>query len=157
MQQVGQQAAEPAIPCFVKDTPVETDQGTVAIQDLRKNCLKYSIGNQQIKGISKTMNESGEFVCIEQGAIAPNVPDKYTITTKSHLVQNAEGTLVKAKNLVNDSTITLQNLGKQFVYNVLLENHSIIKINNMDCETLNPKNLGAKKLLSQNKPKSILK
>ena len=68
------------------------------------------------------MNNSGLFVCINKNAIAPNVPDKYTVTTKDHLIQNSSGNLVKAKSLVNDYSITLKALEKQFVYNILLEN-----------------------------------
>ena len=142
---------QPVIPCFVKDTPVETDQGTFAIQELRKKSLKYSINNQKIMGVSKTNNSSGNFICIEKNAIAENVPNMTTITTKNHLIENNKGKLVKAKSLVNGTTITKQYLGEQYVYNILLNEHSLIKINNMGCETLNPKNLGAQKMLKKSK------
>ena len=49
------------------------------------------------------------------------------------------GKLVRAKNLVNDDTILIKEMGKHKVYNVLLNKYDKMMVNNMIVETLNPK------------------
>jgi hypothetical protein len=63
------------------------------------------------------------------------------------------GNLVKAKHFVGklDGVYTVPYDGK-VVYNVLLKQHSVMNVNNMILETLNPENKVAKEILNAHQP-----
>ena len=48
--------------------------------------------------------------------------------------------------LVNGTTITKVSEEPQNVYNILLNKHEVINIHNMPVESLNPMNLGSRKI-----------
>jgi len=127
--------------CFASGTPITTDQGDVAIQEIDPKV--NTINGNRIVGITKTRHIHNVVVCIEKGALDINVPSKDTIVTGAHMV------------LYNDKMETAEILSKQldkvykvkyndYVYNVLMDSYEMIKVNNMVCETLHPNNPIAK-------------
>jgi hypothetical protein len=128
--------------CFPEGTLITTDQGQVPIEQI--NPSKHTIRKQEIVGITKTISQDKYLVCIEKDALAKNIPSKTTYISKLHtLFYNGE--MVQSKDLVG----RLQNVYKvdydgEILYNVLLKNHDKMIVNNLICETLNPKNGTAK-------------
>ena len=144
-QDNGQCIQQSNIPCFKSGTIISTDQGELKIEKLHNNFNKFSINGSEIIGISKTMHNSGCFIKISKDSLGNNVPDKDLFLTGDHLV-DIDGELVKAKKLVNNTNITKETKEAQYVYNVLLKKHEIISVHNLTVETLNPKNLGSRKI-----------
>ena len=144
-QDNGQCIQQSNIPCFKSGTIISTDQGELKIEKLHNNFNKFSINGSEIIGISKTMDNSGCFIKISKDSLENNVPDKDLFLTGDHLV-NIDGELVEAKKLVNNTNITKETKEAQYVYNVLLKKHEIISVHNLPVETLNPKNLGSRKI-----------
>jgi hypothetical protein len=80
-------------------------------------------------------------ICIEKGAFGNNCPSARTEISPDHKVQY-NGQLVKAKDLVDvcEGVHTIPFIREQ-LYNVLMEQHDTMIINNMVCETLHPDNI----------------
>ncbi len=67
-----------------------------------------------------------------------------TMVSKEHKVLY-KGHMTKARDLVNVcENVTKAPYSGDILYNVLLETHSNMVVNNMICETLDPKNIQAK-------------
>jgi len=120
--------------CFLGDTKVKTDQGLIRFDTLT---LDNTINNYKIKRITKVKNADDHMIFIEKDALGENIPNKDTYISRNHgiIVGNH---LVRAKTLVNGNTIKKAYRKRDIIYNVLTEVYSIIYVNNMPCETLNP-------------------
>ena len=68
--------------CLAEDTPINTDQGVIKIQDI--DPLINTINEDQIYLISKTKSTNKYLVCFEKNSVANNVPDKKTICSIDH-------------------------------------------------------------------------
>ena len=134
--------------CFLGDTPITTDQGKVTIEDIDPDL--YTIDGEPILAISKTKSKD-YLVCFEKHALYNNVPSQRTIMSKTHKVAHL-GKMKEAHRFCNitDKVYKIPYEG-QTLYNVLMENHRTMKVNNLTCETLNPNNEMAKYFLSANK------
>ena len=121
--------------CFLKGTPVLTDQGEINIENITS---KNSINNKSVNKLVKVNNKDNYVIEVRKNALGKNIPSKTTYMTKEHGIF-INGKLVKAKNLVNDETIVIKEMGKHKIYNVLLNKHDKMMVNNMIVETLNPK------------------
>lgn len=121
--------------CFLGNTPITTDQGIVAIEDIDPDL--YTIDGKPIVAISKTKSKD-YLVCFEKDALFCNVPSKRTIMSKNHKVSYL-GKMKEAYRFCNlsDKVYKIPYQG-QTLYNVLMEKHSTMKVNNLTCETLNP-------------------
>ena len=129
-----------ADPCFVKDSLVLTNQGYVKIQDI--NPKIHTIKNKQIQCVTKTIYPHTHLVCIEKNAIKRGVPSQRTYITGKHKIYYKEK-MIKAQNLV--SRFNLKNVymvpyNGEILYNILMEKHEKMKVNNITCETLHPMN-----------------
>jgi hypothetical protein len=121
--------------CFVKGTPVLTDQGIIEIQDITN---ENTINNIRVKYITQTTTNDNFLVCIEKDAICENIPSQKTILSENHkLLYN--GQMVKAEN-VTTSRIPYNG---EILYNVLLEENGVMLVNNLVCETLDINNVVA--------------
>lgn len=128
--------------CFPKGTPILTDQGEVEIQNI--NTEINTINNKKIVAITKSVLSEKHIICIEKHSLATNIPLKDTYISMNHEVLY-NNKMVKAKNLVGFvEGIYKVSYDKEILYNVLLEKHSIMSVNNMIVETLNPENIVAK-------------
>uniref|UniRef100_A0A6C0ISY3 Hedgehog/Intein (Hint) domain-containing protein n=1 Tax=viral metagenome TaxID=1070528 RepID=A0A6C0ISY3_9ZZZZ len=132
--------------CFPSGTPIQTDQETIFIEQINSN--KHTIRGNKIEMITKTITQDSYLVCIEKDALAKNIPSKKTLISKNHkLFYNKK--MIKANNLLqlNKEGIYKIKYNGEILYNVLLENHDKMIVNNLICETLDPKNGIAKMYL----------
>jgi len=128
--------------CFVAGTPVKTDQGLIEIEKI--NPKKHTIRNKKIVAITQTICPQKLLVCIEKDALGPNVPSQKTITTKDHQIFFNKQ-MIEPRKLVGqlEGVRYIKNKG-EILYNVLMEQHDKMIVNNMITETLHPDNLVAK-------------
>ncbi len=132
--------------CLVAGTPILTDQGLVPIELIQPK--KHTIGNKAIVAITKTVTPEKVLVCLEANSLGINCPSQRTIMTSGHEVLY-KGQLVQAKHFVGrvDGVHTVPYNGKDVLYNVLQEQHGLMRVNNMVLETLHPENKVAKQIL----------
>ena len=72
------------------------------------------------------------------------MPTQTTIMTKDHMIE-FDGQMVPAERfLAYSREIKKVKYNGEVLYNVLLEKHSKMRINNLHCETLHPDNIIAK-------------
>ena len=123
--------------CFTEDAVVKTDQGLFKIKDITTD---QTIGNKSIKGISKTIYSQDKLVVIEKDAFDENKPNKKILVAPFHrfLINDK---LKMAFELVNNDTIYLTKYHNEYLYNVILEKHQTMEVNNIKAETLDPTSL----------------
>ena len=128
--------------CFPKGTPVRTDQGEVVIEKLNPD--KHTIRGKEIVAITQTRPLFKEIVSIEKNALANNVPCQTTEISGQHKVYY-KGAMVKACELVEKCEgVSKIPYNGEPLYNVLLKKHDKMMVNNLICETLDPKNIMSK-------------
>jgi hypothetical protein len=132
--------------CFLRDTPVLTDQGEIPIQEITR---ENTINGVYVEAISRVINIDNFMILIKKDALAEGVPSTDTCISKNHHIF-INGHAIKAKHLVNKKDILKVITGHQIIYNVLLEDNIKGKmiVNNMLVETLNKKYLS--KMISNN-------
>ena len=122
--------------CFPAKTPVITNQGPVNIEDI--NPKIHTIRNKKIVAITKTVAHDKNLVRIAKHALGHLYPEKTTTMSQNHKVF-FQGQMVKAKHLVDESNgVTLVPYKGEILYNVLLEEHEKMQVNNLIVETLHP-------------------
>jgi hypothetical protein len=128
--------------CFPAGTPVNTDQGVIAIDKI--NPLRHTINGKRILHITQTVSVDKYLICIEKGAMGPNTPTSRTVMTKQHKILY-QGVLVPAERLLDfPAGVKKVKYDGQLLYNILLEHYGVVRINNLTCETLHPDNAIAK-------------
>ena len=123
--------------CFLAGTKVVTDQGIINIEKVSN---KNSINGQNVNFVSMTENVDDYMVVLKKDALYKNVPNADTYVTGNHKIFfNRQ--MIKAKNLVNNTSISKVDMERAVVYNVLLEGEEDGKMiaNGMIAETLSPK------------------
>lgn len=124
--------------CFLKDTFIETDQGTFRIDKLDPS--RHTIKGYKIHLITKqVLNPSDtELICIEKDAIDVNVPDKLTTLTGHHKIMY-NNSLVYARELIGKvDNVYRKKYNGETLYNILLEDYITFKANNMESESMHP-------------------
>ena len=134
--------APPTPICFPKGTLVTTNQGNIAIEELNPDV--HTIRNKRIVAITQSRPLFKHIVSIECGALGKNLPNHNTQISNEHKVYY-KGRMVKAIELVGlcDGVKQIPYNG-EILYNVLMEKHDNMMINNLICETLHPENIMAK-------------
>jgi len=128
--------------CFPAGTPVTTDQGNIPIEKL--NTDKHTIDGKEIIAITQTRPLFKEIVLIKKNALATNIPSQNTEISNNHTVCY-KGNMIKACELVTKCEgVAFVPYNGETLYNVLLKKHSVMTVNNMVCETLDPNNIMAK-------------
>jgi hypothetical protein len=129
--------------CFPAGTPIVTNQGIIAINKI--NPKIHTIRNKKIVAITKTVSPDKYLVRFEKDALGPNLPSEATTMTKNHMLFY-QGQMLKADNFLRTHRETVSKVpyNGQVLYNVLLEEHDKMVVNNLICETLHPKNYVAK-------------
>ena len=128
--------------CFPAGTPVTTDQGNIPIEKINPEI--HTIHNNKIVAITKTIAQDTHLVCFKKHALGLNKPNKKTITSKQHKVYY-NGKMTKAYHFLKQfKNVTEIEYNGEILYNVLMEKHDKIKVNNLTFETLDPKNIIAK-------------
>ena len=136
--------------CFIKETPVLTDQGIIEIQNITN---KNTINNIKVKYITETTSKEDYLVCIEKDFLGENIPNKKIILTGNHKIMYNEE-MIKSEDIPNVNKIKYNG---ELLYNVLLEENSFMKVNNLICETLDINNVIAKIYDNPNKNDIITK
>ena len=132
----------PIVPiCFPAGTPVTTDQGEINIELIDPDI--HTISNKKIVAITETIMLENNIVCFEKNSLGYNIPNKKTYISNYHgIIHN--GKLIQANKFVGRLPgVYYKKYNNEILYNVLMEKHYIIKINNMRVETLNPINFVA--------------
>ena len=133
----------PVVPiCFPAGTPIETDQGSIAIEKIDSKI--NTIRGKKIVAITKTVTIEDTIICIEKDALDLNIPSQKTFISRNHkLLYNKQ--MVKAKNLVGEvEGVYNKKYNGEILYNVLLETCENMIVNNLIVETLHPENIVAK-------------
>ena len=128
--------------CFPAGTPITTDQGNIPIDKI--NTDVHTIHNNPIVAITKTITQDTHLVCFEKHALGLNRPNKKTVTSKNHKVYY-NGKMTKAHHFIKQfKNVTEIEYNGEILYNVLMDKHDKLKVNNLTFETLDPKNIIAK-------------
>jgi alpha-tubulin suppressor-like RCC1 family protein len=128
--------------CFPAGTPVNTDQGIIAIEKI--NPSVNTIKGKKIVAITKTVTAQKQIVFIQKHCLAMNMPNKNTSISMNHKVLY-KGKMERARDLVGKvDGILFKKYNGEVLYNVLMEEHSKMVVNNMIVETLDPTNIVAK-------------
>lgn len=129
--------------CFPGYTPINTDQGIIAIDKLIAGT--HTINNKRIVTVTKTIDENTFMVCFKKDSLGENIPSEDTITSKHHGVEY-NGEMYPAYKLLDhvENVVKVEYNG-ELMYNILMDEHEKITVNNLTCETLHPKHWFAKK------------
>jgi hypothetical protein len=125
--------------CFPAGTPIVTNQGIIAINKINPEI--HTIRNKKIVAITKTVSPDKYLVRFEKDALAANLPSEATTMTQNHMLFY-KGKMMKAKEFLkthNESVSKVPYKGT-VLYNVLMEEHDKMLVNNLICETLHPEN-----------------
>ena len=132
----------PSPTCFPAGTPIQTDQGVTVIEQLVPG--EHTLRGKSILAITQTRPLQKHIVCFEKDSIGKNVPSQQTLCSKEHKVLY-KGEMIKARDLADMcKNVKKVSYNGETLYNVLLEKHGKMLVNNMICETLHPENIAAK-------------
>jgi hypothetical protein len=128
--------------CFIAKTPILTNQGLINIENIDSDI--HTIRNKKIMAITKTITQDKHLICFEKDSIDKNIPSQKTIMSKNHVIYY-KGNVVKAKDFIGkfENVYKIKYSG-EVLYNVLMETHDKMMVNNLICETLHPENQIAK-------------
>jgi hypothetical protein len=123
--------------CFPAGTPIRCDQGYIEIEKIDPEI--HTIRNKKIIGITKTVHCHDKYlVCLEKDSLGKNIPSQKTIMSKTHKLFY-KGKMVMAYDLLGivENVYKVKYTG-EILYNVIMEEHDKMLVNNMICETLDP-------------------
>jgi hypothetical protein len=153
----------PAPICFLAGTPILTDQGLIHIEEIEPAI--HTIDSKRIVTITQTISTEDHLICFEKHSLGLNYPNKKTIMSQKHQILY-NGQMYCAESFVNGiaaayyTNIYKVEYNGEILYNVLMENHDFMNVNNLIVETLNPENIIAKLYYSnysKNKKEAIVK
>jgi hypothetical protein len=127
--------------CFLGSTPVLTDQGEVPMDKLDK--AYHTIDQREIVAVTKTRYNKDTLILLEKDSLKKNYPSRDTVITHKHKIYY-KGKMKRAESFVKKEGVHLVPYKNQYLYNVLLKTHEVMRVNGLICETLYPKNPIAK-------------
>jgi alpha-tubulin suppressor-like RCC1 family protein len=131
--------------CFPASTPIQTDQGIVAICKIDPSI--HTIDRKIIVDITRTVSTDKYLICFKKNAFGLDYPCNDTIMTKDHKVY-FKGELIPAEKLLinnrNTDRVFKIKYNGEVLYNVLMEDYTMMAVNNLVCETLHPNNIISK-------------
>ena len=128
--------------CFIAGTNISTDQGNIAIEKIIPG--EHTINNKRITHITQTYLSDDKLVLIKKDAISKNLPSEDTIMSGFHKIKY-NNHIYEAYKLVGlfKKAKFIKYKGQE-LYNVLMDEHQYMQVNNMTVETLNPNNIIAR-------------
>lgn len=135
--------------CFPAGTPVETDQGILSIEKINPDI--HTIHKCPLV-ITKTITDETYLVNIKKNALGVNYPSANTTLSQNHKVMY-NGKMRTANQLIHHKNVSKVNYNGDPLYNVLMEEYSYIRVNNLICETLDPHTIIANLYKREDKPK----
>lgn len=139
--------------CFMKNTPIQTDQGIILIQNIDHTL--HTINKESIVAITKTISLNKYLICFEKDSLSDNFPNKQTIMSKNHKIY-FKGAMIEARCFINNNNIYKIEYNNEILYNILMKKHRAVKVNNLVCETLDPENITAK-IYRNNSDNTVIK
>jgi hypothetical protein len=140
--QSGSSSASVVPICFPAGTPVMTNKGEVAIEKLNPDI--HRIRGKKIVGITEACPLFKYIIRIEKNALGKNIPNRRTEISRDHEVFY-NGKMIRSEELVGKSEGVYRiKYNGETLYNVLMESHEKMMINNLICETLDPNNIMGK-------------
>jgi len=130
--------------CLAEGTPVTTDQGPIAIEQI--DTTVNTIDNKRIVSITKGGTTDPNLVLLKKDCLGPNKPSADTVLTLMHQILY-QGSMLQAQVLPNRALIPYDN---EPLYNVELETLDTMVVNNLIVETAYPKTPGGTKLQHKN-------
>lgn len=148
--------------CFTPGTRLATPQGPRLIEDLRPGdrVLTRDNGAQAIVWLGQRRLSGARLhamphlrpIRFRRGALGPDRPDPDLLVSPQHRMLlkgragqalfNTDEVLVKAEDLVNDTTITIDRTLREVTYfHVLLAQHDILWANGLETESFHPANV----------------
>ena len=128
--------------CFFGNTPINTDQGIILIKNIKPRI--HTIRNEQIVAITKTQTLDTYLVCFKKNSLNENYPSENTIVTKDHKIYY-NGRMIAANYFIkNNKNVLKVKYNGEILYNILMKKHSLVRVNNLICETLHPENIISK-------------
>ncbi|MEX3314521.1 Hint domain-containing protein [Sulfitobacter sp. PS-8MA] len=145
--------------CFTPGTRIRTPRGFALIEDLREGDLIQTKdnGSQPIAWIGSRQMTGARFhamphlrpVRFRAGALGQMIPDGGLLVSPEHRILlggakaremfNTDEVLVAAKDLVNDSTVTVDAGLRGMTYiHVMLDRHQVIWANSVETESFHP-------------------
>jgi hypothetical protein len=145
--------------CFVPGTRIRTPAGTQLVEELVEGdqiCTRDS-GAQEIRWIGSRRTTGGRLIVmphlrpirLRAHALAAGEPDGDLIVSPDHRVLikgpvaqalfNTPEVLVAARDLVNDSSVRIENACREVTYvHLMLDAHQIVWANGVECESFHP-------------------
>lgn len=128
--------------CFPAGTSITTNQGVICIDKI--DTTIHTIRNKKIMSITKTISQDKHLILFKENSLGPNIPNKPTMTTENHMIFYNKQMIPAAVFVDNFINVTKIPYTGEPLYNVLLENHDKMIVNNLICETLSPEHPIAK-------------
>jgi hypothetical protein len=128
--------------CFPAGTPIQTDQGIIAIERINPDI--HTINKKPIIDITKTITLDKYLIGFKKNALEKNYPTDNTLMSQEHKVYY-QGKMREAKTFLSkfEKVVKVKYNG-EILYNVLMEDYSQMRVNNLICETLHPDSTVAK-------------
>ena len=122
--------------CFPANTPVTVDQGVIAIEKLDPSI--HTINNKRIVAVTKTTSLKDYLVRLDKDSLGENLPSETTTISPEHKILY-NGMLINAKYFIErfEHVYKVDYKG-EFLYNVLMDDYSKMRVNNLTVETLHP-------------------
>lgn len=128
--------------CFPAGTCVRTDQGLIRIEKINPEI--HTIRKNPIVAVTKTLSKDKHLISIEKDSLFENVPSEKTVISQKHKIFY-QGKMYAANHFVDIfKGVEKVKYHGESLYNVLLETHEKMIVNNMLVETLHPENEVAK-------------
>ena len=119
--------------CFIEGTIVKTDQGFISIDKITNQTL-----NHKPITVTKTIHADPYLVKVSAGAFG-ELPTRDTYMSLKHHIMLEKP--IMAKNLINGDTITEVPYDGEYLYNVLVDTHTTMRVHGMLVETLDPNSI----------------
>ncbi len=136
-----------AVTCFAPGTRIATKSGDVAVENLKPgDKVRTMIGGPlsevrriRHRSIDCTRHPNPQLVWpvrITAGAFAAGIPSRDLVVSPDHAIYaKAEGVLIPAKYLVNDTTIRREPVDRVEYYHVQLDRHDVLIAEGLTAES----------------------
>ena len=123
--------------CFVEGTMISTDQGSIAIEKLTPY---HTIHHQPIRKITKTIGLDKSLILFKKHSLGFNTPYRDTIVSSQHKILHNRSWYT-ASGLINHKTVISIPYHGEYLYNILMDHHTVIIANGLYAETLDPNHI----------------
>jgi hypothetical protein len=123
-------------------TRIMTDQGIVIIKNIIP--LYHTIDNKQIVALIQNVVKDKFLVHFSKHSLSRNYPNKSIVISCHHKIKYRGMYIESCKFVGLFPNVKYITYNGEPLYNILMDNHSKISVNNIMCETLDPINPIAK-------------